>query len=196
MTDPNPNEIQIDGETYSSVSNETIREQIKRNEQNIRTYRHVIKKVTEKRDEYKSHQPRFAGQIDAFQTTIVKIQEHIGGIRKLHEEGQLSEEELKVALRWTNEVLGIPGNLVEEAKINLRRAEGATFACEKQIADLEDEIRNTQAAIRGMETMGERVDDLDQRKAEAAKVKAAEADESQHPLRDDGIIVSSPMNTA
>ena len=164
MTEPLPS---------PNLEDASLQEQVLRSQQNIKAFRFIGEKILKHRDkDYDPNVPRFTGQIDAYQTLIAKIETHISGIRKMHVEGALTDDECNVALRWTNEVLGIPANLVEIAKINLRRAEGAVVACNTQLEDINTAIKSEQANIRRLETVGERVDDLAQRKREAKVAKA------------------------
>lgn len=154
------------------IQNPTVQEQIKRSQQNIKALQLALQLVEQRRNnDYSPKVPHFTGEISAYQQTIVKIHEHLDGIKKMHAEDQLSIDEYQTAVKWTREVLGIPENLVELSKINKSRAEGATISCNGQIEDLKKAIQSEEANIRRLETMGERVDDFDQRKADAAAHK-------------------------
>ena len=173
---------------------EGLKTQIVRSQTKLKAYRFIGEKIMKHRTEdYQPNVPRFAGQVDAYQDCIVKIQIHIDGIKKMHMESALTEDEYRVALKWTNEVLGIPANLVEIARGNMHRAEGAVHACNQQLESINEALRDEQANIRRLEAVGERVDDLAQRKAEAAASKAKTQDPK--PV-DETPLVTSPLQTA
>lgn len=194
MTEPLP---------IPDVNDPSLQEQVKRSQQNVKAFRFIGEKIVEHRE--KDYQPnvlRFAGQIDAFQETIAKIQGHIAGIRTMHLEGDLTEAEYKVALKWSNEILGIPVSLSETANINFRRAEGAVLSSNEHLEDINVALRAEQANIRRLESVGVHVDELNQRKADAALAKDSEpqaqpgASPEPNPVAETPLVTSPLQTTA
>jgi len=162
---------------------DSLRNQLQEAQHVVAAMEECIELVVSRKADYQKDVSRFEGMVEAFNVTVKKIDEHIVGVKKLQTDGQITDDQWRVAINWISEVHGIPNSLVESAKRSVLQAEGAVIGCSGAIEALTERVNKEKARVQQLER-AIRVAEGVLRQAKESKEAEAEVEATSAPPPD------------